>query len=258
MEIYIIYGLIFLTGLILGSFYNVVSLRTLSGEKLAFPPSHCVNCNHKLGIVDLFPVMSYLFLGGKCRYCKTKISAVYPIGELLTATSYFLIIYKFGFTFESLIQITFITIMIMATITDIKETLVPNRFVITGLILIFILRLIYSVDMLYYLSSLVMSFAILFMIMMLSRKKIINDNGEVEIIYGMGGADVKLYALIGLSIGIINAMASLFFAAIIGLLIQVPIIIKNKGVDRNKEIPFVPSITLGVLCTYFITFFNFI
>ena len=64
-----IYGLVFILGLVLGSFYNVVALRTLSGENLAFPPSHCSNCNHQLHKKDLVPVFSWMFLKGKCRYC---------------------------------------------------------------------------------------------------------------------------------------------------------------------------------------------
>lgn len=241
----IVYGFVFLIGLLFGSFYNVVALRTLSGEKLAFPPSHCTNCEHRLSALDLVPVFSYTFLRGKCRYCKTKISPIYPIGELLTASSYTLIIHTFGFTMEGLIQIVFITVMIWATMTDLKETIVPNRFVVIGLIAVLSLRVIDGTDLRFYLISGVSAFALLLLIFIFSRGK-------------MGGADVKLYALIGLSIGILGAAGSLFYAAMIGLLFQIPLIIKNKGkIDRAKEIPFVPFITLGILCTYVYNLFNF-
>lgn len=242
---YEIYILTFIFGLILGSFYNVVALRTLSGEKLAFPPSHCTNCNHKLGFFDLFPLFSFLFLGGKCRYCKHKISPVYPFGELLTATSYTLIIYKFGLSMNALIQILFITFLMFSTITDIKETIVPDRFIVIGLITVGTLRLIHGEDIIFYLISALVSFVVLFLILILSGGK-------------MGGADVKLYALIGLSIGWVDSMGSLFYASIIALIVHLFILLKNKGkFDRSKEIPFVPFITLGVLCTYFLNFFKF-
>lgn len=232
-------------GLVLGSFYNVVALRALSGEKLAFPPSHCTSCNHQLGVLDLFPVLSYTFLGGKCRYCKTKISPIYPFGELLTATSYTLIVYQFGLTMEALIQIAFITFLIFSTVTDLKETLVPNRFIVIGLALVGILRVIHGQDLAMYLISAVVSFGVMFLILILSGGK-------------MGGADVKLYSLIGLSIGWMDSMGSLFYASMIALVVQGIILILNKGkFDRSKEIPFVPFITLGVLCTYFLTFFRF-
>lgn len=240
----VIYMFTFLIGLILGSFYNVVALRTLSGESLSFPASHCCTCNHKLNFFDLFPVLSWTFLKGKCRYCGEKISYVYPVGELLTASAYTMIVYKFGFTLEALIQIVFITFMIFSTTTDLKETMVPDRFVIIGSILVLSLRIIAKDNLTHYLISGFIAFAVLFLILILSKGR-------------MGGADVKLYGLIGLAIGS-NAIGSLFYAAMIALIFQIPIIIKNKGkIDRSREIPFVPYITLGVLSTYFLNFFRF-
>lgn len=236
---------VFLIGLTLGSFYNVVALRTLSGENLSFPASHCTACNHKLGFFDLFPVLSWLFLKGKCRYCGDKISYIYPFGELLTASAYTLIIYQFGFTIEALLQIVFITFMVLATTTDLKETMVPDRFIVIGSVLVLSLRLIAKLSFVDYLISGAISFAILFIILILSKGR-------------MGGADVKLYGLIGFAIGLQDAVGSLFYASIIALLYHIPILVKNKGkIERDKEIPFVPFITMGVLCTYFLSFFKF-
>ena len=69
------YGLIVVLGLVIGSFLNVCIYRIPKEESIAFPPSHCANCKHKLMPIDLIPVFSYIFLRGKCRYCKEKISA---------------------------------------------------------------------------------------------------------------------------------------------------------------------------------------
>lgn len=245
IDLLIMYGTIFIIGLVLGSFYNVVALRTLSGENLAFPASHCTICEHQLHLLDLVPVFSWLFLRGKCRYCGDKISPIYPIGELLTAVSYTMIFHYFGFTMEALIQAVFITIMIWATMTDLKATMVPDRFVVIGLISVLSLRLISGGYIIPYLIAAAVSFSAMFLLLVLSGGK-------------MGGADVKLYSLIGLSIGLQDAMGSLFYAAIIALLFQIPIIIANKGVDREKQIPFVPFITLGVLATYVLDIFVFV
>lgn len=235
----------FLIGIIFGSFYNVVSLRTLSGESLSYPPSHCVNCNHKLSFLDLFPVFSWLFLKGKCRYCKQPISPVYPFIELLTGASYALLVFKFGLTMETLIQITFITTMIVSTVTDIKERIVPDRFIVIGIILVLGLRIIDGEMLFHYIISGIIAFTILFLILILSKGR-------------MGGADVKLYALIGLSIGWMDSIGSLFYASMIALIYYGSIALKNKGrLDGKQEIPFVPFITLGVLCTYFLPFFRF-
>ncbi|MEI7833684.1 MAG: prepilin peptidase [bacterium] len=73
-----------LLGTVVGSFLNVCIYRLLRCESLVHPPSHCPNCNHRLGFLDLFPIFSYLFLGGKCRYCKVKITPRYAIIEAIT------------------------------------------------------------------------------------------------------------------------------------------------------------------------------
>lgn len=239
------FALFFIVGIIFGSFYNVVSIRTLSGEGLSYPPSHCVKCNHQLSFLDLFPVFSWLFLRGKCRYCKEKISPVYPFIELLTGFSYGLIMYQFGFTFEALIQIVFITVMVISTASDLKEMIVPDRFIVIGLISVLVLRIIQGDMLVDYIISAGVAFGVLFLILILSGGR-------------MGGADVKLYALIGLSIGWMDSFGSLFYASIIALIFHLILALFNKGkFDRKREIPFVPFITLGVLCTYFLTFFSF-
>lgn len=235
------YVLVFVMSLFLGSFYNVVGLRTLSKEGLSFPPSHCTSCNHRLSALDLFPVLSYLFLGGKCRYCKQKISHIYPFGELLTGMAYTIVVFKFGFTLEALIQIVFITIMIFSTVTDLKEHIVPDRFVVLGLILVLVLRIISGENLLNYITSSLIAFGILLVILVAS-------NGR------MGGADVKLYALIGLAIGLNNSICSLFYASFVALVINFKILLESK--EKRPEIPFVPYITVGILATYIMNIYS--
>lgn len=241
-----IYLFVFVLGLILGSFYNVATLMTLKGESLSFPPSHCTICNHKLSLLDLIPVVSWTFARGKCVYCGDKISYIYPIGELLTAFSYVIVLYAFGFSMETVIQIVFITAMIWSTIADMKEKIVPDRFILIGVIAVLLLRAISGEDLVYYILSGIGSFSVMFLVFILSNGK-------------MGGADVKIYALVGLAIGVMDSLGSLFYTAFISLAFQILIIAKNNWkVDRQKEIPFVPFITLGVLCAYLLDLFNFL
>lgn len=236
MELAINLILVFIISLFLGSFYNVVGLRILKGEDFIRTPSACTSCNHKLGPLDLVPVFSWVFLGGKCRYCKAKVSKIYPFGELLTATSYTLIFYSFNFQFslEMAIHLVFITFMIIATVTDLKEKIVPDKLIVTGIVVIFILRAFNQVDFINYLLGGLISFGILFAIFLLSGEK-------------MGGADVKIYALIGISIGLLGAINSLFYASIVALILNLD---KLKKKNRKKEIPFLPFITIGVLLVY--------
>lgn len=83
-------------GSLLGSFSNVVVLRMAIGTSVIFPPSHCPKCNHRLSVWDLFPIFSWLFLRGKCRYCKEPISVQYPLGESFMALIIGLSFFKTG------------------------------------------------------------------------------------------------------------------------------------------------------------------
>lgn len=242
--------LAFVFGLIFGSFFNVVALRTLKGESVSFPPSHCVNCNHNLAAKDLVPVFSWLYLKGKCRYCGVKISPIYPFIEFLTGVSYAIIVYQFGLTSEALIQIVFITILAIASSADLKEQLVPDRFVAIGLVLVIIMRLFFNEtgEIVYYLISMVAAFGMMFLIYLLSKGR-------------LGGADIKLYALIGLSIGIMDSVGSLFYSSFVAVIVYYSMNIfmkKDEKVTGKTVIPYVPFITIGVLMTYFLPYFKFL
>ena len=99
-----IYALLFILGIIFGSFYNVVGLRLSKEESIVFPPSHCTSCNHKLSPLDMVPIFSYIFLKGKCRYCSKHISIKYPLFELLTGILFVLSYVKFGFTINTIVS----------------------------------------------------------------------------------------------------------------------------------------------------------
>lgn len=234
----IILGTVFIISLFLGSFYNVVGLRTLSGEGMVTGRSHCVYCNHDLSFLDMIPFFSYIFLRGRCRYCKEKVSFIYPFGEILTGVSYTLIVNKYGFTVETLMNLAFITILIVSTVTDLKAQLVPNRFTVIGLIIVLAFRLIFNLEPVQFVISGVGAFAVLYAIFFLSGGK-------------MGGADVKIYSLIGLSRGFVNSMLSLFFASCIALVVSLIAYFFGKDI-KGLRIPFIPFITLGVLVTYYI------
>ena len=92
--------LIILLGLIIGSFLNVCIYRISREESIAFPQSHCTSCGYNLKPKDLIPVFSYIFLGGRCRSCKEKITIRYPLVEILNACLYLLIYLKYGFTLD--------------------------------------------------------------------------------------------------------------------------------------------------------------
>lgn len=117
-------------GLCLGSFFNVVILRSLNGESIVFPASKCPQCGEKLKPWHNIPVFSYIFLRGKCAFCKNKISIQYPIIELVTMFLFILCYIKFGLTWQSLFLIIICSSMLIMSVTDLKEKLVDCNIAI--------------------------------------------------------------------------------------------------------------------------------
>ncbi len=117
-------------GLCLGSFYNVVILRSLSEESIVFPPSKCPICQTRLKPWHNIPVLSYIFLRGKCAYCKEKISIQYPIIELVTMGLFAVSFLKFGLEWKTLFAIVLSSALLIMTMTDLKEKLVDCNIAI--------------------------------------------------------------------------------------------------------------------------------
>lgn len=117
---------LFITGLCVGSFLNVMALRFLADEPIVLPPSHCPQCNTQLRPIDNIPVISYLLLGGKCHHCKATISIQYPLVELATGALFCLTVWFFGLTWQSAFLLFMMTNLIVIFITDLRESLIFN------------------------------------------------------------------------------------------------------------------------------------
>jgi len=239
-----IYAVIFIFGLVLGSFYNCVGLRLAHDESIIYPSSHCVKCGHKLNVLDLIPLLSYVFLKGKCRYCKEKISIRYPMFELVTAIAFCLCYAVFNISFELLIALIFVSVLIIITVSDIETFIIPDSALLIGGILILIVQIIaYKTFAFDKLVNATISFG-----MMYGLKLIGNFLFKKE---SMGDGDIKLMALIGLVLGIKEAILSLFAAAYLGLPYAIYIMVSKK---ENKELPFGPFLSLGAMLLLFIDF----
>jgi len=117
---------IFIFGMMIGSFLNVVIYRTPRGESIAFPASHCTSCNKKLKWYHNIPVFSWLFLGGKCAYCKDPISKQYPTVELLTGLLWLALYYKLGYVWYLPFVAASFTSLLALTVIDLKYYAVPD------------------------------------------------------------------------------------------------------------------------------------
>lgn len=230
----------FLVGIILGSFYNVVGYRLPKGESLLFPSSHCTNCNHKLMPWELIPVFSFLFLRGKCSKCKQKISWFYPIFEASSGLLFAISFLIFGFTPQLLIALTFISMLLIITISDYHYMIISDEVLIFFFVALgFEIFFIYGLNVLLYrLLSAVISFIIMFLIKKLGDLLFKKES--------MGGGDIKLLGVFGLVLGWPLALISIFVGSVIGLPISLLLCLKSK----NHELPFGPYLGAGALILF--------
>ncbi|HEY0828861.1 MAG TPA: prepilin peptidase [Bacilli bacterium] len=234
--------LIALFGLFIGSFLNVVAIRTLKKESLSLPPSHCMHCNHRLGPLDLVPVLSYLLLRGKCRYCRAEISPAYAIWETTTALLFGLLAWQLGPTTELIVALFFASILVVIVQTDFREMIIPDRVVYFAMAVGFLLRIIiHPLPLWNHLSAFLIGGGSLFLIAIVGSAIFKKD--------AMGGGDIKLLAFVGLILGIQLTLLTIFLASLIGTLYGLLLIVLRRY-NRNKYIPFGPFIAAGSLIAY--------
>lgn len=228
---------IFLFGICLGSFYNVVGYRLPKEESLIYPSSHCTKCHHQLGASELVPIFSYLFLKGRCKNCKTKISLFYPIFELITGILFVISYWIFGLSIDFFIAITFISVLLIIIISDYQSMIIPDEVLVVGSIFLIIEMLIKSglQETLVSIGSGIISFTIMWLI-----KKLGDVLFKKE---SMGGGDIKLMFLFGLVLGTVMSIISIFLAAFIALPISLIILIKKK----ENIIPFGPFLAISAM-----------
>lgn len=126
-------GVVFVFGLVLGSFLNVCIVRLPAGKSIVMPGSACPLCGEPIKPYDNIPVLSYMMLRGKCRACSARISPLYPAVELLTGLLFLACYHAFGLTVEGLKWAAFSSLMIVLVFTDLRERLLPDTVNFTGL-----------------------------------------------------------------------------------------------------------------------------
>ncbi|MDD3839219.1 MAG: prepilin peptidase [Clostridia bacterium] len=232
---------IFLFGLVIGSFLNVCIARIPKKASIAYPPSHCTDCDTRLKVSDLVPVFSYIRLKGKCRYCGSKISLVYPLVEITTGILFTLIYIKTGLSAKLIPGLIFVCILIIASFIDIEHFIVPDILPIVLSVSAFIMNFAgINIDVLYGIYGGALGggvvLAIAYLSLMIFKKE------------GMGGGDLKIMTSIGLFLGLkltaIALLLSVYSGAIAGIFILL-----GKG-KQKRYMPFVPFISIGSIISY--------
>ncbi len=249
MSIEALYGFFaVLIGLSIGSFLNVVALRGLSGESIVFPPSKCPKCGKKLNWYTNIPVISYIFLLGKCQFCKQPISVQYPIVESANAILYLIMFLNFGVSLKTLILWAVTSIFILICITDFKEQVIIDlhTYILIGLGLLYNILKLGSISILDSILGILagyLIFEILARIGTITVKTRAFGEGDTLIAMGLG-------ALLGWKMLILTIFISMLIQAIF----TIPVLFIKYFKNKNYLSAF--ALILIVLCIISTKFVN--
>jgi len=243
----------FVFGAMLGSFLNVCIVRLPKGESVVRPPSHCPSCKAQIPFYQNIPLVSYLFLRGRCRFCAERISPRYFFVELLMGILTVALLFRFGLSAAFFVNLVFVAALVVVSFIDLDVQIVPNVISLPGIGLGFVASLAqypWPADSLSIPPSPLSSFI-----------GILIGGGflwSVAWVYefftgteGMGGGDVKLLAMVGAFLGWPSVPLTLFFASITGSVIGVIFMIRTRA-GRKYAIPFGPFLCVGALFYLFL------
>ena len=236
--------IIFLFGACIGSFLNVCIYRIPENKSIVTPGSFCPNCKNSIPFYCNIPILSYLFLMGRCKFCKQAISIRYPLIEALTGVFAFLLFHKFGLTPALVYWFVFISVLITISFIDFDHQIIPDTITLPG-ILIF-------ASSFYFLPEMTIKNVLL---------GILAGGGSlyaVALFYslvrkqeGMGGGDIKLLAMIGAATGIKGVIFTIFAGSLFGTLFGILIMLYTQIADTKLRIPFGPFLSLGAILYIF-------
>ncbi|MBQ7161644.1 MAG: prepilin peptidase [Clostridia bacterium] len=231
-------------GAVFGSFLNCAAWRITHGESFIKGHSRCPKCGHELKALDLIPIFSWIFLRGKCRYCKAVIPIRYPATEAIFSLITVLCLLRFDLTVTALVNFIFLCCLFCLTITDLEDQIIPNGCVIIPAAAWVIGALLPGMAWkdvgLHVLSGVVFGGGML-LISLIMDKVLKRDS--------MGGGDIKLFAVMGLYLGFVQSLFALILSCVLGLIFA--LVRKLVKKDSDRAFPFGPSIAVATAIMLF-------
>lgn len=233
--------LIFVIGAIFGSFLNVVTYRLPRKISLLFPRSSCPHCGRFIFVFDNIPIVSYLSLGGKCRFCGWKIPFRYFFIELVSGIIPVIFYLKYGFCMEFLLYSILSMILLVTSFIDLEYMKIPNPIVIFGGLTFLLIIVLFNPNRLIdgLISGLVAGF--LMLVLSLAGKVVFKKDA-------VGFGDVKLTAMTGLCLGLSSLLLDLFLSFFLSAGIGI-VLIMLKKVRIDERLPFAPFLASGTFIT---------
>lgn len=240
MEVYIMI-LITILGAIFGSFLGCMGYRIPNKIKVSLPSSFCPNCGKPLKWYMNIPILSYIFLKGKCAYCKKPINFIYPFVEITCALLFLCNYLLYDFTFEFFICTILVCALMVTIVSDFLYYYISDRVIVISAFAILITLYVFlnTKEIFYHILSAGIVFLIMLFIKFIGNKIFKKES--------LGDGDIKLMSIVGLSVGLTNSVVALFLASVSGLLFSLIILKKNK----EGIIPFGPFLLLGALLSIY-------
>ncbi len=237
MASYLTEFLVFVFGICIGSFLNVCIYRLPESKSIVRPGSMCPNCSTPIRFYDNIPILSYIALRGKCRYCKAAISFRYPVVEFISGLFAVGIFLKYGIGLEAVIYYTFTAALLVITFIDVDHQIIPDVITLPGIPLFFAASFaLPKITLVESILGILIGGGSLFLVAwlyhLLTRKE------------GMGGGDIKLLAMMGAVIGWKGVFFTIFVASAIGTVAGLLIILKTRK-TMKLAVPFGPFLAIG-------------
>ena len=235
MKLYI-WMLAFGLGAVMGSAMNCLAFRLVRGQGWRNGRSACPHCGHTLGGMDLVPLLSFLLLKGKCRYCGAKLSIRYFLAELILGIAYVALVARFEFSLDTVSALVLVTCLLALSLVDLDTQIIPDRFlIISASVRLMQLalegRLISGL-----IPGLVLGGGLL--VLSLVMDKVLKKES-------MGGGDVKLLAVLGLYVTLAQGLLLMILACVIGIVMAKV----TEKPDGDGTFPFGPALSLSALVT---------
>jgi leader peptidase (prepilin peptidase) / N-methyltransferase len=226
-------------GAAIGSFLNVCIYRWPAEQSVIRPPSRCPSCEHELAWYDNIPIVGWLVLRGRCRYCGTGVSAQYPLIELATALIWIAAAVRFGVSFDALHSALFLTILLGIAMTDAREMVIPDQFTLVGAL--FGLALAAAPGGLTFVHSLLaagLGYVLLWAVKLGAEKAL----GKPA----LGIGDIHMMVFVGAFLGAPGMLLTLMLGSVLGLLIGVPVTwLRGRSTVMGSYLPLGTFLALG-------------
>jgi leader peptidase (prepilin peptidase)/N-methyltransferase len=243
MPLYLIEIFIFVFGMCIGSFLNVCIYRLPASQSIVRPRSRCPECGKTIAFYDNIPVLSYLWLKGRCRNCRATIALRYPIVELLTGLFALATFLKFGQSLEALIYFAFMACLLVVTFIDLDHRIIPDIITLPGIPICFAAS--FAITSVGYKDALLgilvgggSLFGVAWIYSLITKKE------------GLGGGDIKLLAMMGALVGLKGVVVTIFVSSLVGTLSGLAVMLQSRR-GMKMAVPFGPFLAIGCITYVF-------